>query len=158
MRVIDVVIEILKREGVEFLSCYPTTPLIDAAAEADLRPILCRQERVGVGIADGFSRVTNGRRPGVFAMQFGPGAENAFAGVATAYNGDLLAFEEGAVAHGAEGYSSPDELLLSGYVELAGHRARGNDNGSRLILIVVRDDPVALPFWPDLRRFLIDDL
>ena len=61
MRVIDVVIEILKREGVEFLSCYPTTPLIDAAAEAELRPIICRQERVGVGIADGFSRVTNGK-------------------------------------------------------------------------------------------------
>ena len=86
MRVIDVIVEILKREGVEFLSCYPTTPLIDAAAEADLRPIVCRQERVGVGIADGFSRVTNGKRLGVFAMQFGPGAENAFAGVATAYN------------------------------------------------------------------------
>lgn len=86
MRVTDVIIEILKREGVEFLSCYPTTPLIDAAAEADLRPIVCRQERVGVGIADGFSRVTNGKRIGVFAMQFGPGAENAFSGIATAFN------------------------------------------------------------------------
>ena len=86
MRVIDVIVDILKREGVEFLSCYPTTPLIDAAAEADLRPIVCRQERVGVGIADGFSRVTNGKRPGVFAMQFGPGAENAFSGIATAFS------------------------------------------------------------------------
>ena len=28
----------------------------------------------------------NGRPPGVFAMQYGPGAENAFAGVATAYS------------------------------------------------------------------------
>jgi len=86
VRVIDVIVEILKREGVEFLSCYPTTPLIDAAAEADLRPIVCRQERVGVGIADGFSRVTNGKRLGVFAMQFGPGAENAFSGIGTAFN------------------------------------------------------------------------
>jgi len=86
MRAIDVMVEILKREGVEFLSCYPTTPLIDAAAEAELRPIVCRQERVGVGIADGFSRVSNGRRIGVFAMQYGPGAENAFPGVATAYS------------------------------------------------------------------------
>src|SRR5207253_6134120 len=50
------------------------------------RPVLCRQERVGVGIADGFSRTTTGRRLGVFAMQYGPGAENAFAGVATAYS------------------------------------------------------------------------
>ena len=48
--------------------------------------IVCRQERVGVGIADGFTRVTNGRRIGVFTMQAGPGAENAFSGVATAYS------------------------------------------------------------------------
>lgn len=86
MRVIDAICEILRREGVEFLSCYPTTPLIDAAAQAGLRPIICRQERVGVGIADGFGRVSNGRRIGVFAMQYGPGAENAFPGVATAYS------------------------------------------------------------------------
>ena len=86
MKVVDAICEILKREGVEFLSCYPTNPLIEAAANAGIRPIVCRQERVGVGIADGFSRVHNGRRIGVFTMQAGPGAENAFAGVATAYS------------------------------------------------------------------------
>jgi thiamine pyrophosphate-dependent acetolactate synthase large subunit-like protein len=86
MKIITAIAEILKREGVEFLSTYPTTPVIDAAAEAGIRPVLCRQERVGVGIADGFTRITNGRRIGVFAMQYGPGAENAFPGVATAYS------------------------------------------------------------------------
>ena len=86
MKIIDAIAEILKREGVEFLSTYPTTPIIDAAAAVGIRPVLCRQERVGVGIADGFSRITNGRRLGVFAMQYGPGAENAFPGVATAYS------------------------------------------------------------------------
>jgi acetolactate synthase I/II/III large subunit len=86
MKVVDAVAEILKRERIEFLSAYPTTPVIDAAAAAGIRPVLCRQERVGVGIADGFTRTTNGRRIGVFAMQYGPGAENAFAGVATAYS------------------------------------------------------------------------
>lgn len=86
MKVFDVIVEILKREGTEFLSCFPTNPIIDAAAAADLRPIVCRQERIGVGIADGYSRVNNGKRIGVFAMQYGPGAENAFAGVATAYS------------------------------------------------------------------------
>src|SRR6267142_2831319 len=86
MKVVDAIAEIMKREGVEFLSTYPTTPLIDAVAAAGIRPVLCRQERVGVGIADGFSRTTNGRRLGVFAMQYGPGAENAFPGVATAYS------------------------------------------------------------------------
>src|SRR3989454_7947909 len=86
MKIIDAISAILKREGIEFLSTYPTTPLIDAAAAIGIRPILCRQERVGVGIADGFTRTANGRRIGVFAMQYGPGAENAFAGVATAYS------------------------------------------------------------------------
>ena len=37
-------------------------------------------------IADGYSRVTNGAQPGVFAMQYGPGTENSFAGVATAFS------------------------------------------------------------------------
>jgi len=86
MRVVDVIAEILKREGVEFLSCYPTNTMIEAAAKAGIRPIVCRQERVGVGIADGFSRVTNGERIGVFSMQAGPGAENAYSGITTAYS------------------------------------------------------------------------
>lgn len=86
MRTIDAIAQILKAEGIEYLSCFPTTPVIEAAAQVGIRPIICRQERVGVGIADGYSRVTNGRPPGVFAMQYGPGAENAFPGVSTAYS------------------------------------------------------------------------
>ena len=80
-----IVAEILKREGTDFLACYPRNPLIDAAAEIGIRPILCRQERVGVGMADGYSRIRKGRQNGVFAAQHGPGIENAFAGVAQAY-------------------------------------------------------------------------
>ena len=86
MRTIDAIAQILKKEGIEYLSAFPTTPVIEAAADAGIRPIICRQERVGVGIGDGYARVTNGRPPGVFAMQYGPGAENAYAGVATAYS------------------------------------------------------------------------
>ena len=85
MRVLDAIAQILKIEGAEYLPCYPTTGLIDAAAEVGIRPIVCRQERVGVGIADGFSRTSGGRRLAVFAMQFGPGVENATAGIATAF-------------------------------------------------------------------------
>src|SRR5882724_11875649 len=80
-----VIAEILKREGTEFLSCYPRNPLIEACAAIDIRPVLCRQERVGVGIADGYSRIRRGKRNGVFAAQNGPGIENAFPGVAQAY-------------------------------------------------------------------------
>ena len=86
MTVVDAIAEILRREGVKYLPCYPVNPIIEAAAAAGIKPIVCRQERVGMGIADGFSRISNGRPPGVFAMQYGPGAENAFSGVATAYS------------------------------------------------------------------------
>jgi acetolactate synthase-1/2/3 large subunit len=77
---------ILKKEGIEFLSAFPTTSVIEAIAATGIRPVICRQERVGVHIADGFARVTNGRKASVFAMQYGPGAENAYPGVATAFS------------------------------------------------------------------------
>lgn len=81
----EVMAQALKAEGVEFLVAFPAQRLIDVAAAAGIRPILCRQERAGVNMADGFSRVSNGRKVGVFSMQQGPGAENAFGGVAQAY-------------------------------------------------------------------------
>ncbi len=77
--------EILKREGTELLSCYPRNPLIEACAALDIRTILCRQERVGVGMADGYTRIKRGKRNGVFAAQAGPGIENAFPGIAQAF-------------------------------------------------------------------------
>src|ERR1700749_4184594 len=50
------------------------------------RPMRCRQESVGVGLADGYSRIKCGKRNGVFAAQAGPGIENAFPGVAQAFS------------------------------------------------------------------------
>ncbi len=82
----EIIAEILKREGTEFLSCYPRNPVIEPCAAIDIRPILCRQERVGVGIADGYSRIKRGKKNGVFAAQAGPGIENAFPGIAQAYS------------------------------------------------------------------------
>jgi len=86
MKCMDAIAGILKREGVTTIFCYPTTPIIEAAAAAGIRPILCRQERVGVDMANGYARVRNGQPPAVFAMQYGPGVENAFAGIATAWS------------------------------------------------------------------------
>ena len=96
----DVVAEILRREQTDFLACYPRNPLIDACAEIGIRPILCRQERVGVGMADGYSRIRRGKQNGVFAAQQGPGIENAFPGVAQAYteNVPLLVIPTGYLA------------------------------------------------------------
>jgi len=82
----EVIAHILKQEGTEFLSCYPRNQTIEPCAAIDIRPILCRQERVGVGIADGYSRIKRGKRNGVFGAQAGPGIENAFPGIAQAYS------------------------------------------------------------------------
>ena len=65
--------KILKAEGVEWLAAFPMNALLDEAAKEGIRPIICRQERAGVNIADGFSRTTNGNRIGVFVMQYGAG-------------------------------------------------------------------------------------
>jgi acetolactate synthase I/II/III large subunit len=89
MKGFEVIARILKAEGVEFIACYPRNPVIEACAKQGIRPIVCRQERVGLAIADGFSRVTNGTRLGVFICQHGPGAENAFPGVAQAFSDNV---------------------------------------------------------------------
>src|SRR6186997_845932 len=102
MKAVAAVAEILKREGTTFLIGYPVNPIIEAAAQADIRTIIVRQERTGLHMADAVSRVTSGRTVGVFTMQHGPGTENAFGGVAQAY-----------------GDSSPIVVLPAGYARNA---------------------------------------
>src|SRR6266851_3052204 len=82
MKAVAAVAEILKREGTTFLIGYPVNPIIEAAAQADIRTIIVRQERTGLHMADAVSRISSGARIGVFAMPPGPGSENAFGGVA----------------------------------------------------------------------------
>ncbi len=86
MLVMDAIAQILKKEGLDTMFCFPTTPIIEAAVAAGLKPVICRQERVGVDMASGFAKTANGKPPAVFAMQYGPGAENAFPGIATAFS------------------------------------------------------------------------
>lgn len=86
MKVTNAIAEVLKRENVKFIIGYPANPIIEAAAEADIRTIIVRQERVGLHMADAVSRLSSGDDIGVFVMQHGPGAENAFGGVAQAYS------------------------------------------------------------------------
>lgn len=86
MLVANAIAEILKQEGVKFIIGYPVNPIIEAAAEADIRTIIVRQERVGLHMADAVSRLSSGNDIGVFVMQHGPGAENAFGGIAQAFS------------------------------------------------------------------------
>lgn len=86
MKVSQAIAKAMKAEGVEVLFAYPVNPLIETAAAEDIRTIIVRQERVGLHMADAYSRLSSGDKLGVFCMQHGPGAENAFGGVAQAYS------------------------------------------------------------------------
>ncbi len=85
MKVGEAVAEILRREGVEIMTGYPVNHLIEFAAAVDIRPVMVRQERIGIHMADAISRLSSGRKIGAFCMQHGPGSENAFGGVAQCF-------------------------------------------------------------------------
>src|SRR5437764_8696099 len=103
MKAAAAVASILKAEGTELLFCFPVNALIDEAARIGIRPIVARTERTLVNMADGYSRATNGRRLGVATVQHGPGAENAYAGVAQAFaDGSPLLFLPGGSTRGRD--------------------------------------------------------
>ncbi|HLH72071.1 MAG TPA: thiamine pyrophosphate-binding protein, partial [Chloroflexota bacterium] len=85
----DAVARILKLEGVEYLFSYPNNPLIDAAAQVGIRPIICRGEKTLINVADGYTRATNAQRPTVVVVQAGPGIENAFGALAQAFSDSI---------------------------------------------------------------------
>ncbi len=86
MNVAQAAAEIFKREGVEFLLAYPLNPLTESCAAAGIRPIIVRQERVGIHMADAISRLSSGEKVGVFCCQSGPGVENAFGAIAQCWS------------------------------------------------------------------------
>ena len=86
MKTADAIAHVLKAEGVDILFAYPVNPIIEACAVADIRTLICRQERIGLHMADAYSRMSSGKKIGVFSMQHGPGSENAFGGVAQAFS------------------------------------------------------------------------
>ena len=83
--VADAIAAVLKREGVGIVFGYPRNQILEAAARIDIRTVIVRQERTGLHMADAISRMSKGGQMGVFVMQQGPGAENAFGGVAQAF-------------------------------------------------------------------------
>ncbi len=115
MKVRDAIAEVLKREGVEVLFGYPVNHLFEGAAAAGIKPITVRQERTGLHMADAMSRVSSGKKIGVFAMQHGPGVENALGAVAQAYSESvpLLVIPGGyerRLAHVDPNFSAPKNM------------------------------------------------
>src|SRR3954452_860567 len=86
MKVAAAIAEILKLEGIDTICGYPVNGVLEAGAAAGIRPVIVRQERTGLHMADAMSRQSSGEKVGIFCMQYGPGTENAFGGVAQAYS------------------------------------------------------------------------
>jgi acetolactate synthase-1/2/3 large subunit len=76
---------------------FAVVPFQRACKEVGIRPIMPCTERTVIGMADGYTRVNNGKRIGVCAVQQGPGIENTFGGVAQAYSDSspVLVFPSG---------------------------------------------------------------
>ena len=130
MKAGEAIAEILKREGVEIIFGYPVNHILELAARAGIRPIIVRQERIGLHMADAMSRLTSGEKIGVFAMQHGPGAENAFGGIAQAY-GDAVPIL--VLPHGlsAPHRARPAELQLGAQHAPRHQVRRAGDRGRR---------------------------
>ena len=128
MKACDAIVEILKREGVEVLFGYPRNALLEAAAQANIRTIIPRQERVGLHMADAYSRLTKGEKLGVFTCQHGPGAEVAYAGVAQAY-----------------GESVPLLFLPAGYATANAHVGRNFNSVRNMAQITKSAEPLNFP-------------
>jgi len=82
----QIVVECLKKEGVEILFNYPggaVLPLFDELQNSSIKQILVRHEQAAVHAADGYARATG--RVGVVLVTSGPGATNTVTGVATAF-------------------------------------------------------------------------
>lgn len=89
---------ILKQEGVEQIFCFPTSEMIEAAATEGIRIITARTERVVANMADAYTRINNGKKIGVCAVQAGPGTEAVYVSVAQAYadSSPILILTDGA--------------------------------------------------------------
>ena len=85
MNIADAICRILRAEGCEIIVGYPVNALLEAGAKAGIRPVIVRQERTAIHMADAMSRLSSGKRLGVTVMQHGPGVENSMGGIAQCY-------------------------------------------------------------------------
>ena len=86
---ITAVARILKTEGVEWVSCFPSNQLIEEVAKEGIRTIMFRHERGAVMAADGYSRLNDRKKFGVVITQGGPGSENSMGGIAQAFGDNV---------------------------------------------------------------------
>jgi len=82
----QILMEVLKEEGVDTIFGYPGGAVIDIydeMAKTDIRHILVRHEQGAVHAADGYARAAG--KVGVCLVTSGPGVTNTVTGIASAY-------------------------------------------------------------------------
>ena len=83
----DIIIECLKKEGVDFIFGYPGGAVLhiyDALFKSDqIKHVLARHEQGATHAADGYARACG--KPGVVLVTSGPGITNCVTGLATAH-------------------------------------------------------------------------
>ena len=85
----EFIAHILKQEGVNEMTCFPSNALIEEAAKKGIRPVMFRHERGAIMAADGYSRMSDGKRFGVVAVQHAGGAENSVGGLSQAFGDNV---------------------------------------------------------------------
>jgi acetolactate synthase-1/2/3 large subunit len=82
----QILMEVLKEEGVDSIFGYPGGAIIDIydeLAKTDIHHVLVRHEQAAVHSADGYARASGG--VGVCLVTSGPGVTNTVTGIASAY-------------------------------------------------------------------------
>lgn len=81
----ELIAGILKKEGIDILPAFPHSEIIDSGAKAGIRPLIVRQERHALHMADGYARISGGGKIACTTVQYGPGSENAVGALAQCY-------------------------------------------------------------------------
>lgn len=115
----DLIIDFLRRKGVEHAFGYPGGPVLvlyEAIHRANFPHILTRHEQGAAHAAEGYAKASG--RPGVIFATSGPGATNLVTGLADAYldSVPLLAIT-GAVARKATGTDAFQEADITGVTQ-----------------------------------------
>ena len=85
----ELIAHILKLEGIDMVTCFPSNALIESVAKEGIRPVMFRHERGAIMAADGFSRVNDRKKFGVALMQHAAGAENSVGAISQAFSDNV---------------------------------------------------------------------
>jgi acetolactate synthase-1/2/3 large subunit len=88
VKAVNGLVKILKEEGVEWVGTFPSNIFNNACGDEGVHNFMVRDERYAVAVADGFARVSNGKRIGVCSVMGGlnpAGTQMAYGALAQAY-------------------------------------------------------------------------